>query len=140
MYNILVIILVLVSIALITLILLQHGKGADAGAAFGSGASGTVFGARGSATFLSRVTAGLVVAFFGITLTLAYLATHRQASNASVVNQFQPVKGANSKANVPNPALSKGSVTSSSGVAPAATSSTQKKQSSKKSNGTKSAE
>ena len=55
---------VLVGIGLITLILLQHGKGADAGAAFGSGASATVFGARGSATFLTKATAVLALLFF----------------------------------------------------------------------------
>ncbi|MEM6641128.1 MAG: preprotein translocase subunit SecG [Pseudomonadota bacterium] len=58
--------------AIIGLILLQQGKGADAGAAFGAGASGTVFGAKGSASFLSRTTAILATAFFGTSLTLAY--------------------------------------------------------------------
>jgi len=55
---------VIVAIALIALVLFQHGKGADAGAAFGSGASATMFGSRGSASFLSRVTAGLAAGFF----------------------------------------------------------------------------
>ena len=89
MYTILVVTLVLVSIALVALILIQHGKGADAGAAFGSGASGTVFGARGSATFLSRATAWLAAAFFAITLVLAYLANHRDVSGTSVVDRMQ---------------------------------------------------
>lgn len=57
---------------IIGLILLQQGKGADAGAAFGAGASGTVFGAKGSANFLSRATAIMATAFFGTSLTLAY--------------------------------------------------------------------
>jgi preprotein translocase subunit SecG len=73
-YGILLVVQVLVAVALIGLILMQHGKGADAGAAFGSGASATVFGARGSANFLSRTTAILAVVFFLNSLSLAYLA------------------------------------------------------------------
>ncbi|MDM7321988.1 MAG: preprotein translocase subunit SecG [Gammaproteobacteria bacterium] len=66
---------VLVGVALIGLVLMQQGKGADAGAAFGSGASSTVFGARGAATFLSRTTAWLVAIFFVTSLLLAYIVT-----------------------------------------------------------------
>ncbi len=84
MYTILVVIQVLVAIALIALVLLQHGKGADAGAAFGSGASGTVFGARGSANFLSTATAWLAAAFFGISLALAYFVNARSESRSLV--------------------------------------------------------
>lgn len=73
LFTILVVVQVLVAILLIVLILMQHGKGADAGAAFGSGASGTVFGAQGAANFLSRTTAALATAFFVISLALAYL-------------------------------------------------------------------
>jgi preprotein translocase subunit SecG len=73
--NILLVIHVLIAVAMIGLILLQQGKGADAGAAFGSGASGTVFGARGSASFLSRATAILATLFFITSLSLAYLAS-----------------------------------------------------------------
>jgi preprotein translocase subunit SecG len=72
----------LLSLGIIGLVLLQRGKGADAGAGFGSGASGTVFGARGSATFLSKSTAVLVACFFVTSLSLAYLASHRGASSA----------------------------------------------------------
>ena len=64
LYNILLIVQIVVSVAIIVLVLMQQGKGADAGAAFGSGASGTVFGARGSANFLSRATAILATVFF----------------------------------------------------------------------------
>ncbi|HKJ08672.1 MAG TPA: preprotein translocase subunit SecG [Gammaproteobacteria bacterium] len=71
MYTALVILQVLVSIALVTLVLLQHGKGADAGAAFGSGASATVFGARGSASFLTRATGVLATIFFLNSLALS---------------------------------------------------------------------
>lgn len=85
MYTFLIVAYVLVSVALIGLVLLQHGKGADAGAAFGSGASGTVFGARGSANFLSRTTAWLAAAFFGLSLAPAYF-MHGQAAPKSVVD------------------------------------------------------
>jgi preprotein translocase subunit SecG len=64
----------LLALALIGLILIQHGKGADAGAAFGSGASATVFGARGSASFLTRTTAILAALFFLTSMALAYFA------------------------------------------------------------------
>jgi len=68
---------VLISASIIGLVLLQRGKGAEAGAAFGSGASGTVFGARGSSNFLSRTTAVLATAFFLTSLGLAYLGSQR---------------------------------------------------------------
>jgi len=70
---------VLIAALMIGLILIQHGKGADAGAAFGSGASGTVFGAKGSASFLSRSTAILAALFFSTSLALAYLGGNRAA-------------------------------------------------------------
>ena len=69
---------ILIALTLIGLILLQHGKGADVGAAFGSGASSTVFGARGSASFLSRATAVLAFLFFSNCFFLGYLASHTQ--------------------------------------------------------------
>lgn len=81
MLNILLILDVLVAIGLGALILLQRGPGATAGAAFGSGASGTVFGARGSANFLTRATAVLAAAFFLITMVMAMVAA-RQAGLA----------------------------------------------------------
>ena len=68
----------LTALALIGFILIQHGKGADVGAAFGGGASGSVFGARGSANFLSRTTAILAVVFFVSSLVLTYMASQRQ--------------------------------------------------------------
>ncbi|MBK1672330.1 preprotein translocase subunit SecG [Ectothiorhodospira shaposhnikovii] len=77
LYGILLVIQVILAIGLIALILLQHGKGADAGAAFGSGASATVFGARGSANVLSRATAFTATAFFVNSLALAYLVANR---------------------------------------------------------------
>lgn len=84
--QVVILIHVLLSIALISLILIQHGKGADAGAAFGSGASGSVFGSRGPASFLSRTTAILATLFFITSLTLGYLTSHRSGPQ-SVVNQ-----------------------------------------------------
>lgn len=89
LYSILLAVDVLLAIGLIALILLQHGKGADAGAAFGSGASATVFGARGSTSFLSRMTAVLATAFFVNSLMLAYLASH-QSGMQSVVDRAPP--------------------------------------------------
>lgn len=87
LYTILEIILVFVAVALIVLILLQQGKGADAGAAFGSGASGTVFGAAGSANFLTRSTGVLATAFFILALAMAYLSHHGPETPKSVVEQ-----------------------------------------------------
>ncbi|SMG62363.1 Preprotein translocase SecG subunit [methanotrophic bacterial endosymbiont of Bathymodiolus sp.] len=73
MYQVIIIGHVLVGLAVIGLVLMQHGKGADAGAAFGSGSSGTVFGAQGSASFLSRSTAVLAAVFFSTSLGLAVM-------------------------------------------------------------------
>ncbi len=78
---------ILVGAAIIGLVLLQHGKGADMGAAFGSGASGSLFGASGSANFLSRTTAILATIFFLTSLGLSYLATNRAQAPASVMDR-----------------------------------------------------
>ena len=72
--------------------LIQHGKGADVGAAFGSGASGTVFGARGSATFMTRATAVLAALFFANSLLLAYLATHRPVTESVIDQSVQVIE------------------------------------------------
>ncbi|MEX2515776.1 MAG: preprotein translocase subunit SecG [Gammaproteobacteria bacterium] len=66
---------VLVALALIVIILIQHGKGADAGAAFGGGSSGTVFGSQGSGNFLTKTTTALAVMFLANSLALGYIAT-----------------------------------------------------------------
>jgi preprotein translocase subunit SecG len=79
MYTITLTVHILVGLGVIGLVLLQHGKGADMGAAFGSGASGSLFGATGSANFLSRTTAVLATVFFITSLTLAYMASSRPA-------------------------------------------------------------
>jgi len=85
--NIILVFHVLISVGLIVLVLLQQGKGADAGAAFGSGASGTVFGSKGSASFLTRTTAILATLFFITSLSLAYLANQR-VTPTSVVDKI----------------------------------------------------
>jgi preprotein translocase subunit SecG len=73
------------ALAMIGLILVQHGKGADMGAAFGSGTSGSLFGATGGANFLSRTTAVLAAVFFVSTLTLAYMGNTRSQATGSVL-------------------------------------------------------
>lgn len=85
MQSLMLIVHVLICAAIIGLVLLQKGKGADAGAAFGSGASGTVFGARGSANFLSRTTAVLAATYFLSSLGLAYFGS-RQAPVESLMD------------------------------------------------------
>jgi len=75
-------------LGLIALVLIQHGKGADAGAAFGSGASATVFGSQGSGSFLTKTTAILATTFFITSLTLAYFSTQK-IEPKSVVEQEQ---------------------------------------------------
>jgi preprotein translocase subunit SecG len=85
LYNILLIVQIVVSVGIIVLVLMQQGKGADAGAAFGSGASGTVFGSQGSANFLSRTTAILATVFFINCIALAFLATGRALPSASSI-------------------------------------------------------
>lgn len=88
-YNILLVVQIIVSVGIIVLVLMQHGKGADAGAAFGSGASGTVFGPQGSANFLSRSTAILAAVFFLNSLALAWLVSNQTTSFSSVMDSIQ---------------------------------------------------
>jgi len=77
---------VLVALAIIGLVLLQHGKGADMGSGFGGGSSGSLFGASGSANFLSRATAVLATVFFLTSLGLAYLATNKPKTGGGVLD------------------------------------------------------
>ena len=74
-----------IALLIIVLVLMQRGKGADAGAAFGSGASGTVFGARGSSNFFSRTTAILAAVFFVSSLSLAYISSQRTDTPDSLI-------------------------------------------------------
>lgn len=85
MENLVTVIHVLAAAGVIGLVLLQHGKGADMGASFGSGASGSLFGVSGSSNFLSRATAICVAVFFTTSLTLTYLYSH-SAERQSVIN------------------------------------------------------
>ena len=85
--NIVLVIQLLAAIAMIGLVLIQHGKGADMGAAFGSGSSGSLFGASGSANFLSRTTAVLATVFFICTLALAYFGMERAPDSGSVLER-----------------------------------------------------
>ena len=83
--NIIQLVQLLSALGMIGLILIQHGKGADMGAAFGSGGSGSLFGASGSANFLSRTTAVLAAVFFVCTLALAYFGNLRPSSSTGSV-------------------------------------------------------
>lgn len=77
----------LIALAIIALVLLQRGKGAEAGAAFGAGASGTVFGSRGTGNFFSRMTAVFATLFFATSLTLAYLSSQAATAPESILEQ-----------------------------------------------------
>ena len=83
LFNLIVVLQVLSALAIIGLVLVQHGKGADMGAAFGSGASGSLFGASGSSNFLSKSTAIAAAIFFAATLALSYFGSSRPAANVS---------------------------------------------------------
>jgi preprotein translocase subunit SecG len=82
----------LVAVLIIVLVLLQRGKGADAGAAFGSGASGTVFGARGSSSFFSRATGILATIFFISSLTLAYMSSQHSSGPESLLENAPSIE------------------------------------------------
>jgi preprotein translocase subunit SecG len=89
--NLLLVVQMIAAVAMIGLILVQHGKGADMGAAFGSGGSGSLFGASGSANFLSRTTAVLATVFFVSTLLLAYFGSVRPQVSSGSVLESMPV-------------------------------------------------
>ena len=106
---------ILAALGMIGLILVQHGKGADMGAAFGSGGSGSLFGASGSANFLSRTTAVLAAVFFVCTLGLAYFGNLRPVESGSVLERAAvtaPAVPASGAATIPG--------TAAPAVAPAA--------------------
>ena len=112
--NVVLAVQILTALGMIGLILIQHGKGADMGAAFGSGSSGSLFGASGSANFLSRTTAVLAAVFFVATLALAYFGNApRAASSGSVL------EGAVAPAPVAAPAAQDGPAAAIPGNAPA---------------------
>lgn len=86
MYQMLIIFHFLVAVGIIALVMMQHGRGADAGAAFGSGASGTVFGARGASSFLTRTTAVFATLFFGTSLVLAIMGGPKATLSADLMD------------------------------------------------------
>ena len=86
LFSLLLTVHVLIGLGIIGLVLMQHGKGADMGAAFGSGASGSLFGSSGSANFLTRTTAVLATIFFITSIALSYLASNKAAKPASVMD------------------------------------------------------
>ena len=103
MEKLVLVIHVLAAAGVIGLVLLQHGKGADMGASFGSGASGSLFGVSGSSNFMSRATAGFVAVFFATSLTLAYMASNKAGHvsvvkvHAASVKKSAPVAGGGEK-------------------------------------------
>jgi preprotein translocase subunit SecG len=113
MQAILMVIHILSAAFIVVLVLIQRGKGADAGAGFGAGASGTVFGARGASTALSRATAILAGVFMVTSLTLAYMGTRTVASTPTTVldrlaeqeNVPAPVQQPAAPASTPAPAV-----------------------------------
>lgn len=119
--NLLVAVQMLSAIAMIGLVLVQHGKGADMGASFGSGASGSLFGATGSANFLSRFTAACATVFFISTLGLALLsnsAASRPADGGSVLDRAAPAASAAASAAPQIPTAIPTQVAPASGVKP----------------------
>ena len=117
--NLLMVVQILSALGMIGLILVQHGKGADMGAAFGSGTSGSLFGASGGANFLSRTTAVLAAVFFVCTLAQAYFGNLRTAptSEGSVLERAKPVTPPTAADQVP------GAISPSPAASPAAPSS-----------------
>ena len=122
--NIILAVQMITAVVMIGLILVQHGKGADMGAAFGSGGSGSLFGASGSANFMSRTTAVLATLFFVATLLLAYFGNLRPAGTGSVLEGVVPgvAAGVPVGASVPAPGVLGASVPApaASGAVPAA--------------------
>jgi preprotein translocase subunit SecG len=92
---------VVVAVSLIGFILIQHGKGADAGAAFGSGASSTVFGSQGSGTFLTKATAVLAFLFLSNSLALGYMATQRVTEPVSIMESEAAIMEEAMKTDIP---------------------------------------
>ena len=123
LWNVIMFVHAIVAVVIIVLVLLQHGKGADMGAAFGGGSSGSLFGATGSANFLSRTTGILAAIFFATSLAMAYIATHKpRASGGGGVMEGVTSKPA-SPSTVPAtgtavPAPAAGSVPSAPAAAP----------------------
>jgi preprotein translocase subunit SecG len=123
MQNLILIVHMLAAACIIILVLLQHGKGADAGAGFGGGASGTVFGSQGSTPFLMKLTAALALIFFVTSLTLAYRSAHENQNKVADA-QVNSILGSSKAPVIVSPGAVK--------AAPAAKSVVKKKESAKK--------
>lgn len=104
METLILVVHVLAALAIIGLVLLQHGKGADMGAAFGGGASGSLFGSTGSANFLSRITAVLATIFFVTSLTLTWFSAHKTEVKGVMATQPASPAPATAPAGTPTPA------------------------------------
>lgn len=107
MYQLILMLHIIVAVVLIGLVLIQHGKGADIGASFGSGASGTVFGSQGTGSFLFKLTGALALTFFVTSLSLSYLVS-TQFQNTELQALPQPVNSPESNIPVPVENNSKG--------------------------------
>lgn len=103
MQQLILILHVLIALAIISLVLLQHGRGADVGASFGSGSSNTMFGSAGSLPFLMKVTAICAALFFTTSILLSYLATHNVHNEQMMNIQAVPAKTAVPTKNTVNP-------------------------------------
>ncbi|PFH04664.1 preprotein translocase subunit SecG [Collimonas sp. PA-H2] len=124
-FNIIVIVQVLSALTIIGLVLLQHGKGADMGAAFGSGASGSLFGATGSSNFLSKSTGAAAALFFIATLALVYLGNHRSVATGGLMDNLPAATApaaASAPAAIPATSAPAAAVPAASGSASAAAS------------------
>lgn len=114
LFNLVVIVQVLSALAIIALVLLQHGKGADMGAAFGSGASGSLFGATGSSNFMSKSTGIAAAIFFSATLALSFMANQRSTTVGGGVMEKVTAPVA------PTPATGAAAIPATTAAAPAA--------------------
>jgi preprotein translocase subunit SecG len=114
LFNLVIVVQVISAIAIIGLVLLQHGKGADMGAAFGSGASGSLFGATGSSNFMSKSTGVAAAIFFSATLALSYISTQHGSGAVSggVMDKALPA--------APAPATGAAAIPTAPAAAPAA--------------------
>lgn len=115
MYQFVIVVHIIVAVAIIGLVLLQQGRGADAGAGFGGGASGTLFGARGTATFLSKATATMAAIFFSTSILLAYLSSRPDNKKADILDApvtqpGQPADVPQLESKQPKPSAPKGDV------------------------------
>ncbi len=119
-HNLIQVIQIIAAIAIIFLVLMQHGKGADMGAAFGSGASGSVFGASGSANFLSRATAIAATFFFTATLMLAFVINNNSLASKNIIQKASEGATVPSEVSVTKPLspISKPSTTVTPAITP----------------------